>query len=168
MITFELSENDYLEALRLHSSHSKQWWWMSLGSAAMLGCAAFLAFGPYASPMAISWTLYLVAAMAWLWMVTLAARFFIMPRRLHRMFSQSKMLRTPRSYMWTDEALITQTSYGTNTIPWSDFLKSDADDKVTLLYTTPRQFLCVPRRAFADPGDAEAFGRLIKEKIGQG
>jgi hypothetical protein len=168
MITFVLVEGDYQAAQRLHYRRSKTWRWLALHSAVLLGVAAFLAFGPYQSAAIRGWTWLIPTLVAWLWVVALSSRYLVMPRRLHRMFSESRMLRQPRSYSWDEAALTTQSGAGTDIIPWGDFLKSDADEQVFLLYTTPRQFLCIPRRAFAGAEHAEAFGRLIRSRIGAG
>lgn len=168
MITFVLVESDYQAAQRLHYRNSTTWRWLALHSLILLGIAAFLAFGPYQSPAIRGWTWLLPTVVAWLWVVALSSRYIVMPRRLHRMFSEARALREPRSYSWNDEALTAQTSRGSNTVPWSSFLKSAADGQVFLLYMSPRQFLCIPRRAFAGAEEADRFGRLLRSRIGAG
>jgi hypothetical protein len=165
MITFVLVESDYQAAQRLHYRNSTLWRWLALHSMILLGIAGFLAFGPYQSPAVRGWTWLLPTMVAWLWVVALSSRYIVMPRRLHRMFSEARALREPRSYSWDESALTLQTSRGSNVVPWRDFLKSAADGQVFLLYMSQRQFLCIPRRAFASAEEAERFGRLIHGSI---
>jgi hypothetical protein len=168
MITFVLVESDYQAAQRLHYRNSTLWRWLALHSAILLAVAAFLAFGPYQSAAVRGWTWLLPTMVAWLWVVALSSRYIVMPRRLHRMFSEAPTLRQPRSYSWDESALTAQTSGGSSVVPWGDFLKSAADGQVFLLYMTPRQFLCIPRRAFASAEEADGFGRLIQSRVGTG
>lgn len=90
------------------------------------------------------------ALLAWvaLSILAVAAIFFILtPWIARQRYRHSKLLHTPKTLTWNHQALTTQSTYGTNAIPWCDCAGYMEDPTTFLIYTGPHQCICIPKHA---------------------
>ncbi len=166
MISYDLSEADYLAAQALHARRHRK---LQIFSAAqfliffVLG--VFLASSPTVNP-AYAFGGYMLIVGALVFALLLMLIYLVLnPWQHRRSYRQLKMQTVSRSCDWTDEQFTSHSKYGNSTIPWGDFAKADEDDAVFLLYTSKRQFLCIPKRAFPDPQTVGQFSQLLRTRV---
>jgi hypothetical protein len=95
----------------------------------------------------------------------LAVNFVTLPRTTRGIFDRQKSLQRPYEMSWDDSGMTAVGENGTNSAPWSDFLKWREHKRVFVIYMSDAMFWMVPKRCFADSAQAEAFGRLLRENI---
>jgi len=74
-------------------------------------------------------------------------------RKVNREFKKSPYIRTPRRGTITREKLHVETSLGQSDLPWSTFVKVDANDNLVLLYLGPSAFQILAKEFFASHDD---------------
>lgn len=166
MIMVELNKSDYQAAQALHyrsgHHHLK---FLAIVSGLLLGLIAFIVLSPHAPS-----ELHLLGRMLALlvvlgWTMIVLDRWLLTPLRANAAFRREQMQPRQRVYSWSAAGLHSEDEKGSTTILWEDFLRTSADSRSFMLYLSKDQFMCIPRRAFANKDDANAFGRLIQAKI---
>ncbi|MFA6286892.1 MAG: YcxB family protein [Opitutaceae bacterium] len=93
--------------------------------------------------------------------------FVFIPFGSRRIFRQQKNLQDPATFAFTDQGMRVDSVRGHMELPWSDFHKWKANDKVLLLYHSSAIFNMIPRRAFATAADFAAFRELVERHLGK-
>ena len=81
--------------------------------------------------------------------------FVLRPYQIARVYRQHKELSSDFTMELNDEGYKIENTYGTGKIPWKDFAKWKAGDKIILLYRTDNMFNMVPRRLLQDETQAQ-------------
>ena len=63
-----------------------------------------------------------------------------------------------------EEGVLERTAVGESRTRWAGVHRIEQDDRYIYLYTSPSAAHVIPKRAFADPGDAEAFYQLSRSR----
>ncbi len=79
--------------------------------------------------------------------------FGLRPYQITRMYNQQKDLSSPFEIELTEEGYNINNSYGSGRMPWKDFVKWKADEKIFLLYRNDTMFNMIPRRLLQDETD---------------
>jgi len=151
MATFELREGDLVDGFAAHRRRHKGWRLFFLFSSIL-----FVAIGLFIlSPLCQSRQIGLVgwmflAAGIYLGVVNVVLLPLLVRRQARRVLLQNKLMQGERTCTWTDTAITIQTRYGVNTFPWTDFQSCLEGKEVFMLYTSPRQFTLVPKRALTE------------------
>jgi hypothetical protein len=155
MITGVVSEQDYVEAQRVHRQRLAAQLNWSLAVVAACGVALAVAgVKPWG----------LIAAIAGLGGLigeAIQARLYI-PAQARKHYHQFKGIEAPITYRWNSETISVQSERGAGERKWNDILKVRESEHVFLLYTTDVLFEVVPKRWFENAEQALEFGTLAK------
>lgn len=87
-------------------------------------------------------------------------------RRTKKIFAQQKSLQLPRELTITDTHLYAKSERGEAKLPWEDFHKWKANEKIVLVYPSDVILHMFPRRWFASDADFQSFKDFLAQKIG--
>ncbi len=143
---------DLKAAQNLHAMPGKRGWiWVGalMGFLVVLLLVSFI----LAALGRLSWWLvfypiFIIGFVALYWYV-------LRPGQIARVYKQHKELASPFEMELTDEGYSIKNDYGTGKIPWRDFAKWKANQKMILLYRTDNMFNMVPRRLLQDESETE-------------
>jgi len=158
-----LEVDDYLAAQQLHT----RWTRRQLGVvAAMLGAGLLLAWASMHERWAFVVACSLLGGAVGGIVAREVARRFVLPWRSRRVFTQQKSLQRPVEFWWDDDALHGSNDRGSNSTPWSDYVKWRQSERIILLYLSDAMFQMVPKRCFDGPAQLAAFLERV-ETIGR-
>jgi len=92
--------------------------------------------------------------------------FFIMPKRVRKIFWQQKTMQSPYSFTVTDEAVITKSDVGDMKLTWGYFVKWKEGKNLFMMYQSDVLYHMVPKRCFASPEEMTQFRQLLQAKLG--
>lgn len=138
-LRFELSEEDYARAWRLHQRHTpsaRASWWILRIMALLL-----LAIGVLALVLRLrtSPALPIVIGLALLWMQ------FLMARVGRRIYRGNRFLQLPTRVRIADGRLCTETDYSGLRFPIDEIIRVVEDDRVLLAYMGFANFYVIPK-----------------------
>jgi hypothetical protein len=157
---FELDVDDYLAAQRLNTWRNKKLW---MFHAFNMGLFILVGFFLLRSPTYHTVGAMVIAIMLVSTSLLAATLFFLSPWLGRRAFTKHKTIKGARACSWTDDTFTSQSSYGAITVPWADFVKFAENDKVFLLYTSPRIFICIPKRTLSAEESAD-LSRILSAR----
>ena len=155
MITGVVSEQDYVEAQRVHRQPLATKFNWALGVVTLGGLALIvLGIKPWGLMATIGGICGFIGE-------AIQAKVYV-PAIARKHYHQFKGIETPITYRWDTDGLSVQSDRGAGERKWKDFLKVRESDQVFLLYTTDVLFEVVPKRWFGSPEQALEFGALAK------
>jgi hypothetical protein len=124
---------------------------------------AYLAYlaGEGINGMALAAIAGFAAIVAILSAMSLINRYVFLPRSARKAMMQMKEYHGPWDFAFNDHRLFIKTPRGEATLPFTDFLKWNEDDRLILLYRTDKMFNLLPKQQF----DAEFLQMLRTELV---
>jgi hypothetical protein len=163
MATFELQEGDIVNALEAHRRKHKGWQLFHLFNSILFVAAGIFLLSPLCPTRQLGLLGWIfIGAGTLIGFSNAALPSLLAPRQARRLLLRNKLMRGERTCTWTDDAITTRTQYGVNTIPWIDFQSRVEGKGVFLLYSSPRQFICIPKRALTEAEVAD-FRRTLSK-----
>ena len=156
--TFRISEDDYVDAMKLYARLPRTARWL-LGAAAVLLVLAAV-FGTRQVQASALGGLAGGAG------VLLAMRVFVMPMTARRHYRKYKAIREEFSAELLDDALRLRAPHGESRIIWANVLKWRQDDRFVLLYLMPRLFHVLPKSVAAQGFDVAALVERLNQHVG--
>jgi len=153
MITGVVSEQDFVEAQRIHRHRTAVWINAVLIAIALAG-VVLLAAGTK------KWGLIVaMGGIGGLIGEAIQARLYI-PAQARKHYRQFKGIDAPITYRWSADTICVETNRGAGERSWSDFQRVRESNQLILLYTTDALFEVVPKRWFRDEKQAAEFSTL--------
>ena len=88
-------------------------------------------------------------------------------RGLYKLWEVQPPLRRPHQADFSDYGVIVSDAYVRTTSQWQAFEGFRETPSLFVLYTSPLAFLIVPKRAFTDPAQLDAFRGLVLNRVGK-
>ncbi len=161
-------ERDGINATLTHWRSTPRW----LGTAALAAFAVCLAEGlraigaaPPALPALRNASLSALLIAMLLGVAALTVRFLYMPWRARTLYR--RQTRRPYTLTFDEIGLNWKSDTGDGSNPWSNFTAWREGRRVFLLYRTRTRFQIVPKQAFGEPEDIDAFRASLDRKISQ-
>jgi hypothetical protein len=88
--------------------------------------------------------------------------FVLRPIQVKRLYTQNKELSSQFEMTLAEMGYAITNSYGSAVIPWKDYAKWKADDKIILLYRSDNMFNMVPKRLLNGEGDTQFIMEQLK------
>lgn len=158
--TVQISEQDFMDAQRLHLRPSKMMrvFHYVLGVILIPILLFAAAVDAHHSRLSALLALGAIAAVIILFQI-------ILPWRLRRFYREQKTLHYPFAMELNEEGVFSEGENGTGRIKWADFYAWKQDSKTILLYQARNFFNVIPCRVFAPTqNDGEAIA-LIERKV---
>lgn len=92
---------------------------------------------------------------------------WVLPWKMRRVFRLHKSLHQTASIETTDEAFVAEAANGNMRMPWGDYLKWKANEKLVLLYQSPQLYNMVPRRVCGSKQEWHDLVTFIEAKMGR-
>lgn len=156
---FRLSEDDYVDAMRLYGRLPRPGRWLVAALAAGLLLVAVFGTGD-ARPGALGG---LVGGT----LVLLAMRYVVLPMTARRHYRKYKAIQDEFSVELQDDALRLWAPHGESRIVWSNLLKWRQDERFVLMYLMPRLFHVLPKSVAAQGFDVEALIERLERHVGR-
>ncbi|MDQ0570200.1 hypothetical protein QFZ42_002034 [Variovorax paradoxus] len=156
--TFRISEDDYVDAMKLYARLPRLARWILIAVAVLLVLAAV--FGT--RQIQASTLGGLIGGTG----VLLAIRFVVMPMTARRHYRKYKAIREEFSAELLDDALRLHARHGESRIVWENVLKWRQDDRFVLLYLMPRLFHALPKSVAAQGFDVSALIERLNQHVG--
>ena len=86
-------------------------------------------------------------------------------RRAKEVFRQQHGLRKPHELLWDERGVTIAAEDSRSSVPWADFHKYRELDDQFVLFLSDAMFFMVPKRAFPDGSLADAFRRVLQDRI---
>lgn len=166
MITFQLSEDDFLNGSLLAIRWERKTWLITATAVLLLLALGTYILLPSSSPDIPAYGWSLIGGTVGSFVVVVLTRYVFLPIRLKSRFAERKALYTESTLSWSQEGLTIENVNGHGLVPWSQFIKTRENDRFILLYTSQAKYLIFPKRFFADTGQLRSFVDLVHERIG--
>jgi len=156
MYTFEgtFTEEDYLNANKLHRRNSRTWRWLYI----LLVTELFLLF--LYCFLVQRWTPALIGVL--LAVVMILYMLYYLPYRLRKLFRQMKDLHRPFTITVDEAGTHIRNEMGEAKRPWDIFLKWMENEDILILYHSDLTFSMFPRRYMT-----EESAQFIREQLGK-
>jgi len=151
------TEEDYLNANKLHRRYSKTWRWLYIALILELCLLLFLAF--YTQ----RWTPVIIGVILALLLIGLYMVY--LPYRLRKIFKQQKELHRPYTITIDEAGTHFKNEMGEANRPWNIFLKWKEDDNIIILYHSDLLFSMLPKRYLNDESIQFIRGQLEKNNV---
>ena len=100
-------------------------------------------------------------------LVFLGIYFFVwVPWCINRLYAQQKLLHSEFTAEISEEHLVSTSTHGQSTVPWSVFHKWKRGRDMVLLYQSDRLFHVFPARWFQSAQDFETFQTILRKHLG--
>ena len=157
-IQYNITKKDYIESVKLAAvATKKQFLWLCIVG---LGLLFFALFGPKG-----------IKGIGYLGLIGGVAGYFatlhvISPWQAKISYKNYKIIQDTITLTLEEDGYTMESINGTNEMKWENLLKWREDEKIVLVYYTPKIFHTVPKR-LADLGfDIEHFRNLLQENLG--
>jgi len=159
MYTFEgkFTEEDYLNANKLHRRYSRTWRWLYIVLVTELALLIFFAF------LLQRWTPAIIGVLLALVMILYMA--FYLPNRLRKLFKQQKDLHRPFTITVDEAGLQYINEMGEAKRLWNIFLKWKEDENILILYHSDLLFSMLPKRYLNNGSTQFIREQLAKNNI---
>lgn len=161
--TLQLQAQDLVDAMWLHLRPRRGLRYVLLGLVALYGLMIVLSVYGWATRGFLDksslWGIGFGAYIALLF-------FVFLPWKTRRSYRTQKTLHSPFTVELSDEGVRLEALHGQMSMPWKDYHKWKANDKLILLYQSDRLYNPIPRRAFASDADWQALHALVQSKMG--
>lgn len=155
---FVLSENEYVEAGLLHSRPTPKIWLIALVSVALVG----FALGWMSHKTIENAATMAVAVCIGYPLALLAARRWLMPRKLRALYRQHRALAAEMELEWDETGLTMVSPQGRGSEPWSHYRSMREGPNVFILRITDALYHIVPKSALGDVDGIDAFRATAK------
>jgi hypothetical protein len=166
MITFRLSEDDFLNGSLLAIRWERKTWLITAATVVLLLALGTFMLLPNSSPDIPAYGWSLIGGTVGSCVGVALTRYLFFPIRLKSRFAERKALHIESTLSRSQEGLTIENVKGHGLVPWSQFIKTRENEIFVLLYTSQAKYLIFPKRFFADPGQLGSFVDLVHERIG--
>ena len=156
--TFRISEDDYVDAMRLYGRFPRLARWAAIAIAAGLLLTAI-----FGSRQVQSGAL---GGLVGGTLVLLAMRHLFVPMGARRHYRKYKAIQDEFSVELLDDALRIRALHGESRLIWANVLKWRQDDRFVLLYLMPRLFHVLPKSVAAQGFDVAALVERLNQHVG--
>ncbi len=172
-IQYTVTVDDMLEADRIHA-------WRRLCISVASALIAVGAIGPVASALiaagaighlrealhqSIGMNRPLMMILSLYVVFVIAGRFLLRQRKIRRLFRQNKALHDELNATFTAAGMSTKTVCSATNYEWEDFYAWRETPNLFIIWLSPGQYRCVPKRAFTYDAEIEWLRRVLTEKI---
>ncbi|AGU49665.1 hypothetical protein VAPA_1c25670 [Variovorax paradoxus B4] len=155
---FRISEDDYVDAMKLYARLPRLARWIITAIAVLLVLGTV--FGtPQIQPSALGG---LIGGAS----VLLAMRLLVMPMTARRHYRKYKAIQEEFAVELLDDALRLRAPHGESRIVWANVLKWRQDDRFVLLYLMPRLFHALPKSVAAQGFDLPGLIERLNRHVG--
>lgn len=156
---FRISENDYVNALKLYGKLSPKMLIVYLSVAG--GLILIAIFG---SPLIRSGAIGGVIGGA---IVAILGRYILSPMLARRHYRKYKAIHDEFSVGLNDDGVSIESSNAKGLIPWSNILKWRDNDDYVLIYLMPRLYHIVPKSVSHDGFDVDLLINSLNRNVGK-
>lgn len=156
--TFRISEDDYVDAMRLYGRLPRLAKWMVIAIAVGLLLAAIFGSRQIQSGA--------LGGLVGGTLVLLAMRYVALPMSARRHYRKYKAIQDEFSVELQDDALRLWAPHGESRIIWANVLKWRQDERFVLLYLMPRLFHVLPKSVAAQGFDVPALVERLNRYVG--
>jgi hypothetical protein len=166
ILPVQLDLPDYQAGLILHTRHSRKLLrQISAFAIAMAGTGLYILLRKPPEPLLQTFgPLFLYAGLAQC-AFHLLFSLVLTPMLAQSQYNRDPVLQRPHAYKWDDDHFTVRSQTQGAEFAWADLYGFREDERSLLIYTTPRQYFCIPRRCFVTPGDAALFTALLRRKL---
>ncbi|MDX2418013.1 MAG: YcxB family protein [Xanthomonadales bacterium] len=156
---FRISEQDYVDALKLHGKLTPK----SLAVYLLLGLTLVL-IAMIGSPIIRGGAIGGLAGAA---VVVILGRFALQPILARRHYRKYKAMHDEFTIRLDDAGLGLESSNAKGVLPWGDILKWRENEDYLLIYLMPRLYHIVPKSVSQDGFDLTHFVKTLNENVGK-
>ncbi|MET3494253.1 YcxB family protein [Variovorax boronicumulans] len=156
--TFKISEDDYVDAMRLYGRMPRLARWVVIAIAAGLLLTAIFGSRQIQSGA--------LGGLVGGTLVLLALRYLVLPMSARRHYRKYKGIQDEFSVELQDDCLRLWAAHGESRIIWTNLLKWRQDDRFVLLYLMPRLFHVLPKSVASQGFDVDALVERLNRHLG--
>ena len=156
--TFRISEDDYVDAMKLYARWPRRARWITVAIAVLLVLGSLLGTRQIQSSALGG----LIGGAS----VLLAMRLLVMPMTARRHYRKYKSIREEFSAELMDDALRLRAPHGESRVVWANVLKWRQNDRFVLLYLMPRLFHVLPKSVAAQGFDLPGLVERLNRHVG--
>lgn len=163
-ITVQLTDEDYIAALKLHSRDVwKPAFWFLFSFTSIVGIYSFLKNIDYIGPrvlllgipavVAVAACIGLVGAAIWY----LFYRNYVLVRMGRRIYKQQRSMQTPGRFFWSKDGFQGEDELAVVKTPWNNITKWRENETIFMFYVSDLMFHVIPKRAFTEARQLSSF-----------
>ncbi|MDH6165907.1 hypothetical protein M2282_001048 [Variovorax boronicumulans] len=156
--TFTISEDDYVDAMRLYGRLPRLARWVVIAIAVGLLLAAIFGSRQIQSGA--------LGGLVGGTLVLLAMRYIALPMSARRHYRKYKAIQDEFSVDLLEDALRIRAAHGESRLIWANVLKWRQDDRFVLMYLMPRLFHVLPKSVASQGFDVPALVEQLNRHVG--